>query len=460
MPAFPLFFPPGGGPGPTSASDDRGTLERTKRSYLKLGLVAAALLVAGFGGWAWFTEIASAVIAPGEVRAHENRYIVQHDRGGTVVRVFVKEGDLVEAGQPLLQLYDGDLRIERGMLLTRLLEAEAREARLAAEREGASEIAVSPGDPAAGPDPAVRNPFIEGQRRLFAIRKGLLDEMLGRIEGLTAGKREQIAAVREQIKAMTRQHEMVLEEVGRIEGLLAAGFSTASQVSIVVREAAHLAAEIAALRAVLAGHESELVSLDRQALQLVVERHEEASRLLRELDLYTEEVADNLRLVEQNIERMVVRAPVGGRVTGLSAPNPGAVVPLGSPVASIVPAGSELIIDAQVGMNFVDQVSVGQAVEVLMPAFSQAETPKILGQVSYVSADRFMVPSTVGTPQIPFYALQVVLDERSRDELRARGLELVSGMPVEIHVQTGMRSPFSYLVKPLTDQINRAFRED
>jgi DNA replication protein DnaC len=108
------------------------------------GFAMLAVLVLGLGGWAAFSSIAGAVVASGRVEVQNQRQILQHLDGGMVEKLFVKEGDVVAAGQPILQIDGTALLSERAMTDAQYFEVLARSGRLEAERDGRQDLEFRP----------------------------------------------------------------------------------------------------------------------------------------------------------------------------------------------------------------------------------------------------------------------------------------------------------------------------
>jgi HlyD family secretion protein len=131
----------------------------------------------------------------------------------------------------------------------------------------------------------------------------------------------------------------------------------------------------------------------------------------------------------------------------------GGVIPVGEPIMMIVPDSDRLTVEAKVNPQDIDKVAVGQSATLRFSAFNLRTTPEIFGRVSQVSADITTDQRTMAT----FYTIRIAMPP---DEVARLGnVRLVPGMPVEAFVKTGERTVMSYLMKPLSDQINRAFRE-
>src|SRR6056297_3037345 len=151
------------------------------RQPLLLGWIALGLLVLGFGGWAFGTQISGAIVAPGRVVVERNRQVVQHPDGGVVGDLMVSEGDHVAAGAVLLRLEDHELRSRLAVIETRLFEVMARRARLEAERDGTTEIAFDALlHHRASVEPALAE-VMAGQRQLLQARAGSIEREVAQL---------------------------------------------------------------------------------------------------------------------------------------------------------------------------------------------------------------------------------------------------------------------------------------
>ncbi len=120
----------------------------------------------------------------------------------------------------------------------------------------------------------------------------------------------------------------------------------------------------------------------------------------------------------------------------------------------IVPEADELAIEVKVAPQDIDQLTIGQEAVLRLSAFNQRTTPEIKGTVSLVAADLTQDQKT----GIVFYTARIAVEHN--EMARLHELRLVPGMPVEAFIQTSQRTALSYLMKPFSDQITRAFRGD
>lgn len=417
-----------------------------------LGLAATLALVAGFGLWATLTHISGAIVAQGQIEVERDRQVVQHPDGGVVAEILVKEGARVAAGQTLLRLDGAALRSELTIVEGQLSELTGRTARLTAERDGTDLVFPAEILALAQTSEEVAAQ-LDGQRRLFQARAATLAEqrelLARRIDQITA----QSNGIAAQSAALTRQLALIEQELASQRSLLDKGLAQAGAVLALQREQARLEGQIGELQADLARTEGQVTEIEIQISSLDTERREEATTELRQVGPMALELAERRRALRERIDRLEIRAPVAGIVLGLQVTTPQSVLRPAEPLLYVIPQDRPLVITARIAPIHIDEVSVGQAAELVFPAFSARDTPHLNGRVTLVSADALSDPQSGAT----YYTAELELAEGERARLGDR--VLVPGMPVEVFLQTGRRTPLAYLVKPFTDYFAHAFRE-
>ncbi|SFH08332.1 HlyD family secretion protein [Palleronia marisminoris] len=424
------------------------------RGPVAIGLLALMFLVGGFGSWAAFSQIAGAVVVAGQIKVEQNRQVVQHPDGGVVEEIHVAEGDTVAAGDVLLTLDPTTLQGRLTAARAQLFELRARRARLEAERDGTPQVEFPAGLLGAAALDAEAADLVEGQRNLFEARRETAEKTLAQLRRRHAQIERQIEGQAAQEDSLERQVALVGEELADQQVLLDRGLAQASRVLSLQREAARLdgrIGEVVASRAEAAERISEIAD---QELVYTVRRREEAITELRDLRPKEAETAEQVASLTAQVERTKITAPVGGVVYDLTVFGSQAVIRAAEPLLYVVPQDRPLVIEARVPPIHVDQVDVGQAVVLRFSSFDARTTPELTGAVTRVSADSFADEASGQ----PFYRVELVLDPGQIDRLPP-GLQLIPGMPVEAYLRTEDRTPIAYLVKPLADYFNRAFRE-
>ncbi len=418
-----------------------------------IGALGLALLLGGFGAWSVMATLSGAVIAPGQIVVDQNRQSIQHPEGGRVVELLIEEGDHVQASDLLMRLDASDLVTELNVARTNLAELQARRARLEAERDGADAISV----PAelrlrAEEDPEVED-LLSGQQNLFAIRTEALAREIAQQRGRVTQINAQIQALQAQRDALVAQIELVTAELTRRQDLLARGAGTQDPVMRLQQELVQLQGAIGEVAANEAEAAERVIEGELAVLQLETERRERAITELREVRVAEQELLERIDGLSQRITRLDLRAPVSGRIHGLTIFGEGAVLRPADPFAYLVPDGRPFVISARVPAVHVDQVLTGQEVRLVFPSFNQIELPEITGHVSLISADAFFDDTTGNR----FYQTEITLPD---DQIALLGdRSLVPGMPVDAFMLTEDRSPLAYLLEPFLAYFNHAMRE-
>ncbi len=424
------------------------------RGYMMLGILGLLILVGGFGSWSVFANISGAIVASGQVEVDQNRQVVQHPDGGIVAAISVNEGDMVTAGDIVVELDDTILRSELSIIESQLFEVWARKARLESERDGTDEITFPKELVTLAADrPEIQN-LLDGQQRLFAARVTSLsqqnDQLLKRRDQIAT----QVDGIDAQKAALDRQLELIKEELADQQTLLDKGLAQAARVLALQREEANLNGRRGELVASGAQAAERATEIDIEMLRVDTARREEAITQLRDLQVRALELAEQRSTITTRLDRMEIRAPVSGIVYSKQIFGPQSVIRPAEPVMYLIPQDRPLLVAAQVEPIHVDQVFVGQEVIVKFSAFDARTTPDLTGQVLQVSADAFVDERTQAT----YYRAEIRLSEEEIAKL-PEGLVMIPGMPVEAFIRTEDRSPLAYLVKPLTDYFAKAFRE-
>ncbi|MDF3382038.1 MULTISPECIES: HlyD family type I secretion periplasmic adaptor subunit [Sulfitobacter] len=424
------------------------------RRPLILGFIGLFLLFGGFGTWAVTSQIAGAVVASGRIEVDRNRQIVQHETGGVVADILVDEGDSVAAGDVLLRLDAEQLTSQLAIVEGQLYELMARRGRLEAQRDEVETVTFDEELLSAGATNPDVQELVDGQRNLFDARRVSVAQELEQLGKRRAQINAQIRGVDAQEAALSRQLELIEEELANQQSLLDRGLTQASAVLTLMREQARLRGQIGELSAQKAQSQERVTEIDIERLKLRSAGREEAITQLRDLRYRELEMAEQRRALRAEIDRLDIRAPVSGVIYGMQVQTPRSVVRAAEPLMYLVPQDRPLIIASQVQTIHIDQVAVGQEVNLRLSALNQRTTPELVGKVLQVSADSIEDDATGQS----YYRAEIALNPGETDKLE-EGTILLPGMPVEAFIRTGERSPMAYLLKPMADYFARAFRE-
>lgn len=438
---------------PKGAKAAMPTVAFSVRNPIIVGFFTLFLLVVCFGTWSVVATITGAIVAPGKIEVEQNRQIVQHPDGGVVASIDVIEGQSVKAGDVLLRLDGAAVKSELAIVEGQFFEILARRGRLEAERDSQGHVTFSPNLLAAANNRAEVAELIGGQRMLFEARKESMAQQVAQQSKRSAQIASQITGIDAQANALKLQLGLISQELTTQQELLAKGLAQASSVLALQRETARLNGQVGELTANRAQSEGRMTEIEIEVLKLAASQREEANTQLRDIGYRERELAERRRALIERVARLDIVAPVTGIVLGLQVTTPRAVLRPADAVLYLIPQDRPLVIAAQVQPFQIDQIRVGQPVQLVFSAFPSRTTPEISGHITMISADALSDQRT----QMPYYRAEIVPNEGEMDKLKE--LKLLPGMPVEAFIRTDKRTPLAYLLKPFRDYFARAFRE-
>jgi HlyD family secretion protein len=407
---------------------------RSLRRHVMAGVATVVFLSVGVAGWASTQSISGAVVTPGQLIVETSVKKVQHPTGGVVGELLVQEGSRVKAGDVVVRLDETQTRADLEVILNGLDENMARRARMDAELSG-GELKF----PASIRDRSL----IESETDFYRVRRAARD-------GLKATLQEQIKGLREQIQGKDRELQWIKQELIGVHQLWEKNLVPFTRVVQLERDQARIIGERGTLVATIAATELKILQVDE-------DMRTDTGREMADVRAKISELMEKRVSAEDKLKRVDIRAPQDGIVHQLQVHTVGGVVAppnaASEPIMLIVPESDGLVVEAKARPEDVDQLHVGQTARLRFTSFNHRTTPELEGEVSMVSADVTVDPKRDAS----YYTIRVKFSMEEAKKLG--GARLVAGMPVEVFVTTEARNVLSYLIKPLRDQITRAFRE-
>lgn len=415
------------------------------RSRLWMSVGAIAVLIVGVGAWSGSAELTGAVVARGQLVVDGNIKKVQHLTGGIIGEILVANGRRVEAGTVLMRLDDAQTRAQHGIVAGKQVQLAAERARLESERAGAHTIAfpakLNATDPAAAGAMAV-------ETRLFTARAAAREAQTARLCERLLQVELEIQSLSAQERARSGELRLVSADLVSLEALWRQKLTTMLRVTTARREQARLEGEVAAVKAQVSRARAQQSEIREQLAELHQRWISEVLEKLRDVEARQSELEERRIALRDQLDRVELRAPVGGIVHDLAHHTLGGVVKPGETAMSIVPVDEGLLVEARVAPTDIDQVRVGQSTLLRLTSFNRRTTPELRGEVVHVGAD------LTREATLAYYAVRIRLAQAL-----PRNVELVTGMPVESFIETEQRTALSYMLKPVTDNLARAFRE-
>ena len=426
-------------------------LESQMRRRLLMGLVLTALLVGGLGGWGAVASISSAVIAPGLIVVDGHGKKVQHPTGGVIGEILVKGGSKVEAGEVVIRLDPTQTRAALGVVTSQQVQLEGRRARLAAERDQAKTVNFAKGYIESSAEAA---DIAQSEQRLYAARVSAKEGQKSQLAERIGQFRKEIEGLQSQLLAKETEVKLVTEEYERVNDMYKKQLTPITRVLTAERDVTRLQGEQGALVSNVARAKGQISETEVQIISLDQTMQSESMKELREVEARLAELAERRNAAQDQLDRIDIKAPRSGVVHELQVHTVGGVIQPAETLMTIIPSDDKLAVEVRIAPTDIDQVTIGQKATLRFSAFNQRTTPEFIGEIQQIAGDLTKEPQT----GVSYYIARIAISEEHQDDVRA--LKLVPGMPVETFVETGSRTAISYLFKPFSDQISRAFREE
>lgn len=421
--------------------------------YKSLGYLLILVLFGGMGSWAVLAKIDSAIIANGIVAVESNRKTVQHLEGGIVDQILVEEGDVVKAGDTLVQLTNVQAQSNLTIYSDRLDIARAAEARLQAERYLQSDVEL-PSDLQNSEVASIKD-AITDQSRIFNDRTDVLNSQINILNSRIEQLHRESKGIDDQKTAYSDRVRILEAQLERLRDGVKSGVVQTNLLSSREEEFVEVQASVGRMETELAKVEKSIGETEFQILQTQQQFKERASTEYKEISGQIQELSQLIKVAEDVLSRLTVRASVDGTVQNIKVHTNGGIVRGGDAMMEIVPDGDKFVINAQISPIDIDNVHPGMETEVRLVAFQSRFLPVITGTVKNVSRD--VITPTDGRT-LPYFLAKVdVIDEMVPDNVRDR---LTAGMPADVVIKIGERTVIDYLIGPLKEAVTRGFREE
>jgi HlyD family secretion protein len=435
---------------------DEELIPRVGRMYekeLRTGLRVLLVAVVLGGGWLTLVPLAGAVVVPGNLVVQSDVKAIQHPTGGIIAEIKVDNGKRVAAGDLLVRLDATQVKAGMQAFAKQLNEQRGKIARLTAERDDGEQPAF-PSELASRSDDENVRAIVASENSLFKARSNARQSQKDLLQGRVSQLNEEIRGMEAQSDSKGKQIELINGELAGVQDLYDKRLVPLTRLTTLQREAARLDGERGQMVSSIAETKSKISEAQLQIVKTDQDFRSEVLKDLGEAQAKEGELIEKYTAARDQLDRIELRAPNSGTVHQLAVHTIGGVIKAGETIMEVVPDSDELQVEAHVQPKDIDHVHLGQDAFVRFSAFNQRTTPQLTGQVSFVSPDITTDPKSSST----FYTVRIVLSDDQQHRLG--GGQLIPGMQAEVFVQTGKRTMMSYLMKPITDQLHRAFVEE
>jgi len=430
----------------------RSEFDRSLNALHWLGVAGILVFSGSVGVWAATTTFSGAVIAPGQFVIENNTKKVQHPTGGVVAQLLVREGDRVSEDQVLVRLDDTAARVSLQIVTHQLEELQTRRERLLAERDGRSAVPPAPELADRTQDKHISE-LLAAERSLFAARLGGREGQKSQLEQRVLQLNNEIEGLKAQLTSCDEQIALVGQELAAARELYTKNLVSLARKIALEREAVSIAGRRGQIIAGLAQSQGKIAEIQLQIIQIAESFREDVMKNLTDTQGKIAELEQRRVAAEDQLRRIDIKANAAGIIHQLLVHTVGGVISPAEPIMLIVPDGEPLQVEARISPEDIDQVHRGGRAHIKLHAFNRRSTPELDGVVSFVSADTSREQSN--TP--PFYTVRITVPASQIDRLGGR---LISpGMKADVFVTTEDRTPLDFLMKPLSEQIAKSFRE-
>jgi HlyD family secretion protein len=414
--------------------------------------VAAVVMIGGMGIMGAATDMSGAIVSSGSLVVESSVKKVQHPAGGVVKNLLVTEGARVNTGDLLIRLDETVAQANLSAVTKSLWELEARRARLQTERDGLNEL-VFPDELTSQPENSPAAAIMSGEARFFQLRREASSGQQRQLKEQVLQLKEQISGLEDQLTAKKQETELLAKELVGVEQLWDQKLVSITRLVTLQRDSARLLGERGQLTASIAQARGKISETELKILQIDQDFRSDVAKELADVRAKYAETYEKKVTARDQAEKLELRAPQSGVVHDLNVHTEGGVIAAGETIMTIVPDTDSLIVETRVPPQEIDQVKLGQTAVLRFTNFNQRTTPEIDGEVSRIGADISREDKTGPT----YFVVRIAIGQEQMQKLGST--RLMPGMPVEVFIRTGERTLLSYLMKPLADQMHRAFRE-
>ena len=394
-------------------------------------------------------------MAPGTVVVNSQRKKVQHPDGGLVAEIFVQDGQHLDAGSIMFRLDGKQLSAEMGTVRRRIFELAAKKWRLLSERDGLTELSawVPPSSTGEGTEDADLTAIVNGQRQLFETKLQVLKQQKLQLHERIYQLEQQVEGLNSVEVARNQQLSISEDELSKLSELVKKGLVPMTRWTPIQRDKAGLVGELGQTQAEKAKVRGQVAEIKLKLIEIQQGYRKEALDELQAVEGELSQLVEKRLALETKLQRLDIRAPVSGRIQELVVHTIGGVISAGATLAYIIPDNDELVIDAMIPPKDIDRVHQGGPARVRFTSFDRTTTPELVGHIVWISPDQEVVSEN----RAPAFKVRIGL---SGDELkRLRGSTIGAGMEAEVMLTGPQRTALSFVLKPITDQLQRTFRE-
>lgn len=415
--------------------------------HLQLFAIVGIILV--FIIWANFATLDEITRGEGKVVPSSDVQVIQHQEGGTVKSLLVKEGDTVVAGQILMQLSDVGASSELGSTQARLMGLQAQIQRLQAEAEGKATLEFSEDMIAAVPQ------TVQEEMNTFRANKLQLDSQKTVLESQVSQRRAEVSEINTRIRDLNRVIALSNEEKAMLQPLVDRGSAPKRDILQIDQTLAQQRSEINGLKASLPRAQAAIKEAQARLKDIETTARTEAQNELTAALIEAKAFEQQIPALRDRKSRTEIRSPVRGIVKDIriQTDEGSGVIRPGDAIMEIVPLDDQLVVEARIKPSDVAFLHPGQEATVKITAYDFSIYGGLKGELTGISAD------TITDEQgESFYQIRVTTTKNTITR-NGENLPIIPGMVASVDILTGDKTVMEYVMKPLVKTLSQAMNE-
>lgn len=397
--------------------------------------------------WAALAEIDEVTRGDGKAIPSSRLQKIQNLEGGIVAEVFVHEGEVVNAGAPLLRLDDTRFRSNAGESEADRLALEARIQRLTAQVEGKETLTLSPTIMAKSPDIA------NGELELFAsVNKRIQSELSGLNEQLVQ-KKQELLDYQAKAEQYRRSLGLLQQEISMSEPLVAKGAISKVELLRLRRSEVDTRGQLESVTLAVPRAQAALKEIESKMGEARGRYRSEALSQLNEARTDLSKTEASGKAIEDRVNRTLVISPVRGIVQQLMVNTIGGVIQPGNDIVEIVPLDDTLLVEAKIRPQDIAFLRPGQEAIVKFTAYDYTIYGGLKAKLEQIS------PDTVTDKEGKSFYVIRLRTEKNHLGSDKNPLIIIPGMVASVDIITGKKTILAYLLKPILRARAEAFRE-
>ncbi len=429
-------------------------VKKEESKVIFAGILTVIVLLLVLVGWGIFSRVDTFVIAPGKVEILNFKKAVQHDSWGAVVKVFVKEGQTVRRGQPLLELRRIEPETQLKEYKNLYYSLLGKRDRLISEEKGYPKVVFSK-EFLSLRDERLKRKIEEQEEKTFEKRKSKLLMELSVLEKQEQELKKNLVRLKKVLQEKENLKKLYMADILELEGLLNKGLVTKDRVETLRRELKSIEADIKNFQYQIPEIVTRIQQVEEQKKVKIAAYKSEVADQLEDVNMRLSQIKPKFNYAKEKVKLTVLRAPASGQVIGLKIHSPGEVVKPGETLMYIVPETKRVFVVAELKTKDRDRVKVGQYVDLRFPAFLSIAANVVEGKVSFVSND--VLETSMGGKKISYYEVHVDITDRGWEQLRKYGFSLFPGMPAVAYIKVEKVRPVEYIIQPIILLFKGAF---